>query len=50
MLNEVRNNNDVKRIANNGVNEAPNSNDTTRVGINVRLTTVVAQRYSMAII
>ena len=50
MLNEVPNNNDVKCIANNVFNEAPNSNDATptRVGINVRLTAVGAQQLSMA--
>ena len=47
MLNEAPNNNDVKRVANN-VNEAPNSNDATHVGINVRLTAVGAQQFSMA--
>ena len=48
MLNEVPNNNDVKRVANNVFNEAPNSNDATSVGINVRLTAVGAQQLSMA--
>ena len=48
MLNEAPNNNDVKRVANNVFNEAPNSNDATRVGINVRLTGVGAQQFSMA--
>ena len=47
MLNEVSNNNDVKRIASNVFNEAPNTNDDTRVGINVRLTAVGAQQFSM---
>ena len=47
MLNEVPNNNDVKRIANNVLNEVPNSNNTTRIGINVRLTLVGAQQFSM---
>ena len=50
MLNEVSNNNDVKRVANNVFNEAPNSNDATHVGINVRLTAVGAQQFSMATI
>ena len=48
VLNEAPNNNDVKRAANNVFNEAPNSNDATRVGINVRLTAVGAQQFSMA--
>ena len=50
MLNEAPNNNDVKRVANNVFNEAPNSNDATCVGINVRLTAVGAQQFSMATI
>ena len=48
MLNEAPNNNDLKRAANKVFNEAPNSNDATRVGINVRLTAVGAQKFSMA--
>ena len=50
VLNEASNNNDVKRIANNVVDEAPNSNDATLVGINVRLTAVGAQQFSMVTI
>ena len=50
MLNEVPNNNDVKRVANSVFNEVPNRNDATRVGINVRLTAVGAQKFSMATI
>ena len=50
MLNEAPNNNDVKRIANNVFKKAPNSNDATHVGINVRLTAVGAQLFSMATI
>ena len=50
MLNEAPNNNNVKRVADNVFNEVPNSNDTTRVGINVRLTSVGAQQFSMATI
>ena len=50
MLNEAPNNNDVKRAANNVFNEAPNSNDATCVDINVRLTAVGAQQFSMATI
>ena len=50
MLNEAPNKNDVKRVANNVFNEAPNSNDAMHVGINVRLTAVGAQQFSMAII
>ena len=49
MLNEVPNNNDVKRVANIVLNEAPNSSDAMRVGNNVRLTTVVAQQFLMAV-
>ena len=37
-------------VANNVFNEAPNSNEATRVGINVRLTAVGAQQFSMATI
>ena len=48
MLNEAPNNNDVKRVANYMFNEAPNSNDATCVGINVRLTAVGTQQFSMA--
>ena len=48
MLNEVPNNNDVKRVVNNVFNEVPNSNDATRVGINMRLTAVGVQQFSMA--
>ena len=50
MLNEAPNNHDIKRIVNNVLNEAPNSNDTMRVGIDVRLTAVGAQQFSMATI
>ena len=50
MLNEAPKNNDVKRIANNVFNEAPNNNDATRLGINVRVTAVGAQQFSMATI
>ena len=50
MLNEVPNNNDIKCTANNVLNKAPNSNDATHVGINVRLTAVGAQQFSMATI
>ena len=50
MLNEVPNNNDVKRVANIVLNEAPNRNVATHVGNNVRLTAVGAQQFSMATI
>ena len=50
MLNKASNNNDVKCVANNVFNEAPNSDDATRVGINVRLTAVGTQQFSMATI
>ena len=50
MLNEAPNNNDAKRVANKVFNEAPNSNNATRVGINVRLTAVGAQQFSLATI
>ena len=50
MLNEAPNNNDVKCIVNNVFNEAPNSNDATRVGINMRLTAVGPQQFSMVTI
>ena len=48
MLNEAPNNKDVKCVANNVFNKAPNSNGAKRVGINVRLTAVGAQQFSMA--
>ena len=41
---------DVKRVANILLNEAPNSNDATRVGNNVRLTAMGEQQFSMAAI
>ena len=50
MLNKVPNNNDVKRTANNVLKEMPNSNDITCVGINVQLTAVGVQQFSMATI
>ena len=50
MLKQVPNNNDVKRVANNMLNDAPNSNDATHVCINVRLTAVGAQQFSMVTI
>ena len=50
MLNEVPNNNDVKCVANIMLNEALNSNDATRIGNNVHLTTVGAQQFLMAVI
>ena len=50
MLNEAPNNNEVKHVANNVFNEVPNNNDATRVGINMRLTAVGAQQFSMATI
>ena len=50
MLNEAPNSDDVKCVANHVFNEAPNSNDATRIGINVRLTAVGAQQFSMATI
>ena len=50
MLNEAPNNNDVKRVANNVFNEAPNSNDATRIDVNVGLTAVGAQQFSLATI
>ena len=48
MLNEVPNNKDIKRVANIVLNKAPNSNDTTCVGINVHLTAMGKQQFSMA--
>ena len=50
MLNEVPNNNDIKRVGNIVLNEAPNSNDATCVGNDVRLTAMGGQKFSMAII
>ena len=50
VLNEAPNNNDVKCVVNNVLNKAPNSNDATHIGINVRLTAVGAQQFSMATI
>ena len=49
MLNEVPNNNGVKRVANIVFNEASNSNNATRVGNNVRLTAVDAQQFLIAV-
>ena len=50
MLIGVLINNDVKCVANIVLNKAPNSNDATRVGNNVRLTAVGAQQFSMVAI
>ena len=50
MLNKARNNNDVTRIANIVLNEAPNSHDAMHVGNNVRLTAIGAQQFSSATI
>ena len=50
MLNEVSNNNDVKRVANIVLNDVPNSNDVTRIANNVCLTAVGTQQFSMAAI
>ena len=47
MLNEVHNNNDVKRVANIMFNEVPNSNDTMCIGNNVHLTALGAQQFTM---
>ena len=49
MLYEVPNNN-VTRIANVVLNEAPNSHNTTHIGNNVRLTAMGAQHFSVAVI
>ena len=52
MLNEVPNNNNVRRIGNIVLNKAPiaNSNDATCVENNVRLTAMCRQQFSMAAI
>ena len=50
VLNKVPNNNDVTRVANIELNEAPYSNDTMSVGNNVRLTAMGTQHFSMAAI
>ena len=50
MLNEVPNNNDVKRVANIMLNKAPNSNDAMRVGNNMHLTAVGTQQFSIVAI
>ena len=50
VLYKVPNNKNVKHIANIMLNKAPNSNDATRVGNNVRLTAVDAQQFSMVAI
>ena len=50
MLNEAPNNNDVNRVANIVLNEAPNNKDTMHVAINVHLTTMGAQQFSMVAI
>ena len=47
MLNEVPNNNDIKRVVNIVLNKAPNNNDTTSVGNNVCLTAMGAQQFLM---
>ena len=47
MLNEVPINNDIKRVVNIVLNKAPNNNDTTCVGNNVRLTAMGAQQFFM---
>ena len=44
------NNNDVKRIANIVLNEAPNCNDATHIANNVHLTAVGTQQFLMAAI
>ena len=44
----MANKNDVTRVANMVLNEAPNSYDAMRVGNNVRLTAMGAQQFSMA--
>ena len=40
----------INRVANIVLNEAPNTNDATRVGNNVCLTVVGAQQFSMVAI
>ena len=50
MLNKVPNNNDIMRIENKVLNEAPNCNDATCIVSNVRLTTMGAEQFSMAAI
>ena len=42
------NNNDFKLVTNIVLNEAPNSNDATHVGNNVRLAAMDVQQFSMA--
>ena len=44
------NNNDIMRVANIVLNEAPYSNDATHVGNNVHLTAMGTQPFSMATI
>ena len=44
------NNNDIMRVANIVLNEAPNGNDAMCVAKNVHLTTMGAQQFSMAAI
>ena len=50
LLNKATNNNDVKHVENKVFNEAHNSNDAMRVSINVHLTAVGAQQFSMVTI
>ena len=50
VLNEVPNNNDVKRVANIVVNEAPNCNNATCIGNIVRLTAVGTHQFFVAAI
>ena len=50
MLNKAPNNNDVKHVANIVLDEAPKSNDSMRIGNNVRLTAAGTQQFSTAAI
>ena len=47
MLSEVHNNNDVKRAENMALNEVPNSNDSTHIVNNMRLTTMGTHQFSI---
>ena len=50
MLKEAPNNNDSTCIANNELNEAPNKNGATGVANNMRLATIGAKQFLMAIV
>ena len=50
MLNELPNNSDIIHVANIVLNAVPISNDAMCIGNDVRLTTMGAQQFSMAVV